>query len=358
MICFAWGGFPQYAARLVGAFAGTSPERVVVAGKKPAVPVEGMEKYTKCELKWVSPYEKVSLYDLFGEWPRVLFTTGWCWPAFNHFRDQVRAHGGKVVAMVDNNYDIHGLKDWMREILKAIRFRLFLRSKYDAFFVVGKSGRRILRFWGAKDEQIYEGLYAADETLFTPGPPIAERPKKMIYVGQLCERKNVRRLCEAFGRSLEVLKFRGLDVGTWSLEIYGCGPLKDELLKLPNLQTSKLPNLHIHGFMQPEELAAKYREARIFILPSLEEHWGLVVHEAALSGCVLLLSNRVGAADDLLKEGVNGYSFDPFDVDDMADKMARAMVEAETLDVAAAQKIAAENATQRFAAVVRRIVHV
>ena len=352
MICFAWGGFPQYAARLVGAFAGTSSERVVVAGKKPAVPVEGMEKYTKCELKWVSPYEKVSLYDLFGEWPRVLFTTGWCWPAFNHFRDQVRAHGGKVVAMVDNNYDIHGLKDWIREILKAIRFRLFLRSKYDAFFVVGKSGRKLLRFWGAKDEQIFEGLYAADETLFTPGPPIAERPKKIIYVGQLCERKNVKRLVTAF-ESLKVRKFEGLKVDDWVLEMYGCGPLKDDLLKLSNSQTFKLSN-----FMQPEELAAKYREARIFILPSLEEHWGLVVHEAALSGCVLLLSNRVGAADDLLTDGVNGYSFDPFDVDDMADKMARAMAEAETLDVAAAQKTAAENATQRFAAVVRGIVHV
>lgn len=37
MICFAWGGFPQYAARLVGAFVKSTDERVCVVGKPPAV---------------------------------------------------------------------------------------------------------------------------------------------------------------------------------------------------------------------------------------------------------------------------------------------------------------------------------
>ncbi len=35
------------------------------------------------------------------------------------------------------------------------------------------------------------------------------------------------------------------------------------------------------------------------MLPSLVEAWGLVVHEAALSGCALILSDRIGSADDL-----------------------------------------------------------
>ena len=346
MICFAWDGFPQYAARCVGAFVKTTSEQVVVVATRPDVPIEGMEQLAGCPVIWIDRNASPSNLSNIS----TLFITGWRVPAFNWLRNQVRAHGGKVVAMVDNNYDIHGLKGWIWEILKAIRFRLFLRSKYDAFFVPGKSGRKLLRFWGAKDEQIYEGLYAADEALFTPGLPIAERPKKMIYVGRLCERKNVRRLVEAWER---VQRFDRFERGDWVLEMYGCGPLKEELdqtIKQANNQT-----IHIHDFVQPEELAAKYREARIFVLPSLEEHWGLVVHEAALSGCALLLSNRIGAADDLLKEGVNGYSFDPFNVDDIADKMMRAMTEVEALDVASAQKIAAENATQRFAAVVRRI---
>ena len=68
--------------------------------------------------------------------------------------------------------------------------------------------------------------------------------------------------------------------------------------------------------MSPEQLPAIYRRARAFILASKEEHWGLVVHEAALSGCYLMLSNRVGAAEDLLREK-NGGKFDPFRIEEM-----------------------------------------
>ena len=50
MICFAWDGFPQYAARCVGAFVKTTSEQVVVVGTRPDVPVElgarvGVEKF-------------------------------------------------------------------------------------------------------------------------------------------------------------------------------------------------------------------------------------------------------------------------------------------------------------------------
>jgi glycosyltransferase involved in cell wall biosynthesis len=47
------------------------------------------------------------------------------------------------------------------------------------------------------------------------------------------------------------------------------------------------------------------------VLPSLYEPWGVVVHEMASLGKPLLLSTAVGAKQDLLEEGMNGYSFDP-----------------------------------------------
>ena len=87
----------------------------------------------------------------------------------------------------------------------------------------------------------------------------------------------------------------------WILEMCGCGPQKDLIPKDPNVE--------VHDFVQPEELSQIYRRARGFVLASKEEHWGLVVHEAALSGCVLLLSNRVGAKLDLLAG--NGFDFNP-----------------------------------------------
>ena len=356
MIIFAWDGFPQYAARCVGAFVRSTTERVVVVATRPKVPIEGMERVCGCPVHWIDGSElfDLRLLDcLIGQEGEkiTLFVSGWAVLAFNELAKKVRARGGRVICMVDDcmirggigglgdcwiggllDWRIGELGDWGIELLRAVRFRLKFRKRFDGFFVPGKAGRRLLRFYGVPDAKIVEGVYAADETLFTPGPPLKERPKKIIYVGQFIERKNVKRLVEAFHRSLDVQAFRRLDADGWTLEMYGSGPLKGELEQLiqqsPNLKSNNLKSnnqtIHIHDFLQPEELAAKYREARIFCLPSLEENWGLVVHEAALSGCALCLSNRIGAAEDLCTER-NGVLFDPQDVQAMADAFSRLM---------------------------------
>src|SRR5205823_10581743 len=60
------------------------------------------------------------------------------------------------------------------------------------------------------------------------------------------------------------------------------------------------------GHSEPE-LAQAYVDADVFALLSWHEPWAVVVNEAAASGLPLVLSNRVGAARDLLREGENGF---------------------------------------------------
>lgn len=302
MICFAWDGFPQYAARCVGAFVRSTTERVVVMATAPDVPIQGMDALAGCEVRWIVPTETLSLAEALGEIPRLLVVSGWCIPAFNRIRDEVRVGGGKVVVMNDGNF-IPSLKEAMR----ALRFRLKYRRLYDAFFVPGKSGRRLMRFYGVPDRLIAEGMYSADASVFHDGKPLEERPKRMVYVGRFNERKNVLRLCEAFLAA-------GGPVQGWTLALYGCGPLESQLPKHPAIE--------INAFVQPEQLGDVYRNARCFALASLEEHWGLVVHEAALSGCVLLLSNCIGAAEDFLCSE-NGVTFAPKQIAAMAVAMGR-----------------------------------
>lgn len=82
------------------------------------------------------------------------------------------------------------------------------------------------------------------------------------------------------------------------------------------------PSIKVYDFLQPEELAKVYQNARCFVLPSFEEHWGLVVHEAALSGCLLLLSNRVGAAKDFLSKD-NGFTFNAYLLESFVEAMRK-----------------------------------
>ena len=293
MICFCWLGFPQYGARAIRAFVKSTDEEVVVVATQPNVPVKGMEELSGCRVIWIDVADTRSIVEIVGKMPRVITVPSWRFKSFDRFRRETCLAGGKTILMSDNNLEYS-----FRIIAKMLLMRLGGRLRYDGYWVPHKSGRRLMRFFGVPDENIFEGMYSADASLFAAsGRDILSRPKKIIFVGQLCDRKNPLRMCEAFRAA------KGPELG-WSLDLYGTGALKD---RIPQGN-----GIFVHDFLQPEELASKYRDARVFCLPSLEEHWGLVVHEAVLSGCALLLSNRVGAAEDLLEEGVNGCSFSPF----------------------------------------------
>jgi glycosyltransferase involved in cell wall biosynthesis len=77
----------------------------------------------------------------------------------------------------------------------------------------------------------------------------------------------------------------------------------------------------IRGGLSEGELARRYVEADVFALLSRHEPWGVVVNEAAASGLPLVLSDRVGAARDLLRDGENGFLVRADDVPAAADAL-------------------------------------
>ena len=77
------------------------------------------------------------------------------------------------------------------------------------------------------------------------------------------------------------------------------------------------------GFKQYDELPAYYGLASAFVHASTTEQWGLVVNEAMASGLPVLVSDRCGCAPDLVEDGVNGFTFDPYDVEALAGLMQR-----------------------------------
>ena len=269
---------PQYAARLISAAIKGLNQPCAVIGSRPEVPVRGVEEALGQEVHWVDARSRASWVALGLAVPQVYFQSGWAYPAFNSLGDEVRAAGGKVCLLMDNNW-----RGSFRQMLGAIWFRLCQRHKFAAVLVPGKSGRRLARWYGMPEEAIFEGMYGADPQLFFNGPSLADRPKRIIFVGQYIERKGCVPLARAFASIAHRLP-------GWELCMYGSGPLQSTIPAHPQIK--------VLGFVQPEKLGALYRESRIFALPSVTEAWGLVVHEAALSGCQLLLSDAIGSAPD------------------------------------------------------------
>ena len=295
MICFAWEGFPQYAARCVGAYVKSTQERVVVLATRPSVPVEGMEESAGCEVHWVPNRAQVDMMSLLKETPRCLFSSAWHSPAFSNNWVPMRRMGSSVFGMMDNNYE-----PTLKCFINGIRFRLLYKRLFDGFMVPGNSGVKLLRSYGVEERRIVKGMYRADAKLFKSIVPVEERPKRILFTGRLNKRKNVLRMCKAFLDANTKLP----DGMKWTLDVCGTGELAPDIPESPYIVQ--------YGFVQPEQIAAIYQQVQCFILPSLSEHWGVVVHEAALSGCMLLLSDRIGSADDFLSDK-NGARFNPYD---------------------------------------------
>jgi glycosyltransferase involved in cell wall biosynthesis len=189
--------------------------------------------------------------------------------------------------MIDNNK-----KENLRQLCGALAFRVFHRKRIDAAWVPGASGHELMRFFGLPETGIYQGVYGADPGVFPPGPRLASRPKQFVFVGQLIPRKAPDLLVRAFER----FRSRSPD---WRLVMIGDGPLRCSLSG---------ESIEVVPFLPPDIIAERLRQSRFLVLPSHEEHWGLIVHEAALSGCGLILSDMVGSGPDLLTDR-NGFLF-------------------------------------------------
>jgi glycosyltransferase involved in cell wall biosynthesis len=81
--------------------------------------------------------------------------------------------------------------------------------------------------------------------------------------------------------------------------------------------------VHLVGSKSYREMPAYYALAEVFIHASTTEQWGLVVNEAMASGLPVLVSNHCGCAADLVKEGENGFTFDPNDEQQIAGLMEK-----------------------------------
>ena len=100
----------------------------------------------------------------------------------------------------------------------------------------------------------------------------------------------------------------------------GGGPERERLEDLARVREVRLV---FAGDRAWEQIVETYVAADVFALLSEREPWAVVVNEAAACGLPLLLSDRVGAAHDLLVDGENGALVAAGDVDAAAAALRR-----------------------------------
>jgi glycosyltransferase involved in cell wall biosynthesis len=149
--------------------------------------------------------------------------------------------------------------------------------------------------------------------------------KYFLASARFIEKKNLPRLIEAYARYHRLAQ--KAENGTrkaeiWGLVLLGDGPLRADFCRLI-AGLSLQDYVQLPGFKQYPELPSYYAHAGAFIHASTTEQWGLVVNEAMASGLPVLVSNRCGCARDLVQDGVNGFTFDPLNVEQLAQLMLK-----------------------------------
>ncbi len=152
-----------------------------------------------------------------------------------------------------------------------------------------------------------------------------------LYVGRIEERKGLHLLLQA----CQILQQQGCK---FSLLIIGRGPQQAELTAY--CQSYELEDyVQWIGWVDYRQLGTYFRQADIFVFPSLEDTWGMVALEAMAFAKPVLCSKWAGASE-LIEDGKNGLICDPHDPAAMADLMRKSI---EQPELVASMGTAAKN---------------
>lgn len=189
----------------------------------------------------------------------------------------------------------------------------------------GRYTTKYLVHYGAKPEKTIEypfsSLYEADllPAVISQEEKLALRReleipqrKMVLAIGQFIHRKGFDVLMRAAARMQE--KADIYIVGGEATEEYKA--LRDAL---------GVHNVHFLGFQKKERLAKFYKAADLFVLPTREDIWGLVINEALAYGLPTITTDRCVAGLELIRDGVNGYIVPVEDETALAEKMDAAL---------------------------------
>jgi 1,2-diacylglycerol 3-alpha-glucosyltransferase len=258
--------------------------------------------------------------------PDVVFLPGWSFDLCHKALKWTARHEVPAVVMSESKYDDES-RYWWKEKLKSL---LYMR-KFDGALVGGDAHANYVAKLGIPMNRIFRGYDAVDNAYFSHSADEAraqERKMRGQYTKmplrpyfmasfRLIPRKNALTLIAAF-ESYCVRMF----AEAWDLVICGSGEQRDEIIEF--IHARKLSDkVHLVGFLPHHEVGHWYGLAQVFIHPALKEQWGLVINEACAAGLPVICSNTVGSAPDLVHQGVNGFLFDPTDVEEMTSCMVK-----------------------------------
>jgi len=253
--------------------------------------------------------------------PCVCCLNGWALPGTAAMLDWAIQRAVPCVLMSESNRHDH-TRYWLKEQIK----HQFI-SRCGAALVGGRWSRNYLIDLGMDPSSIFDGYDVVDNEHFGAGANAARldqfRVRTQLKLPEhyflACARfepkKNLHGLIRAYASYS-----RTAGPSAWRLVIAGDGPSRTKLESLAQ-SLGLTEQVIFAGLRTYEEMPSLYGLAKAFVHASTTEQWGLVVNEAMAAGLPVLVSKRCGCVAELVREGDNGFTFDPRKPEDIAERM-------------------------------------
>lgn len=160
---------------------------------------------------------------------------------------------------------------------------------------------------GTPRHKLAKVRYGVDLDLFKPVPVADDGVFRVVFVGALGLRKGIHYLLKAFAHA-RIPNGRLVLIGSRT-------PETERLLR--GLAT---PNMLMTGHVPQPLLATWLSRANVFVLPSIEDGFGLVILQALACGCPVIATTNTGGPE-CIRDGENGFIVPPGDPEALAERL-------------------------------------
>lgn len=270
---------------------GSAPDKKIPAK---FAPVE--RESAKRVVEWLGSHNVGAVMSLGYHRLQNLEALRWC-----------RREGVPCMLWADSN--VHGdPARGLRRIAKKLLLPRVLR-RFTNVMVCGRLGRDYYKRYGVPENRIIFSPYEPDYAQIAGLPSSAvedakrkfglrEGRRRVMCCSRLAPVKRVDLSIDAFAAIAD-------ERPGWDLVIAGDGPLRDELkARVPERLRDRVIWTGFIG--QQEVVGALYRACDVLLHAAEYEPWALVINEAVASGMAVVATDVVGAAYELVRDGVNG----------------------------------------------------
>ena len=219
----------------------------------------------------------------------------------------------RIPVLVRGDSQLGTSRTMLKRFLKYPAYRCFI-PRFDACLAVGTRSRDYYLHYGAAQERVFLVPHAIQDDLFQHAAHraqprrtalrqqwgLGEQEMVFLFAGKFIEKKRPLDFVKAIAAALQQ------EPGIAGLMV-GDGPLRVACEQF--VTSHKLP-IHFAGFLNQSRMAEAYVAADCLVLPSDgRETWGLVVNEAMSCSRPAVVSDAVGCAPDLVRDGRTGAVF-------------------------------------------------